>query len=232
MKNKLQRMAPEWHAEAAELMVENFGAIHESFLDSTKKAVWLGLLFNFTKQRGKEDKSIPHGMFGPWLAKNVPSLNRDTVATYMRLAKNVAEKGEFQISDFANFAHAGDLPNPILKLIEGKTQQQLLFDYRQSKFDADGNEILSADGSRRGRRRGQGGASKEQRAAHAAAEEEARLAEIEITAGETAGWLMEKSDDKNLGLISGTANFKKLHKAVVTAAGYLNRFEKGGAKCS
>ena len=152
----LMKLPPAWHAEAIELLKQNFGAIHQSFLDGTKKAVWLGLFLIFIKERGKEDKSIPHGAFGPWLKANVPDLHWDTCCTYMRLARDVAEKGKFQISEFRNFAGEQRLPPSLLKLVEGKTQQQLFLEFRQLKTDDDG-EALSADGTRRGRAIGAGG---------------------------------------------------------------------------
>lgn len=150
--NKLSKSAPAWHAEAIEILAENAIAIHETFIDSTKKAVWLGLCLIHVKTRGKEDKSIPHGEFGPWLKRSLPSLSWDTCCTYMRLARDVSEKGKFQISDFLNFAEAGDLPPSILKIIDGKTQQQLFLEFKQARIDEDGNVE-----SVRGRSPGEGG---------------------------------------------------------------------------
>ncbi|MDE2098208.1 MAG: hypothetical protein KGL39_13215 [Patescibacteria group bacterium] len=126
--NKLTKLPPAWHGEAIDLLKQNFGAIHTSFLDSTRRAVWLGIFLNEIKRRGKEDKSIPHGSFIPWLNKNFPDLHRDTCVTYMRLGREVCEKGKFQITDFSVFSR-GQLPPEAAQLIEGKTQQQLMLDW-------------------------------------------------------------------------------------------------------
>lgn len=133
MKNTLQKVAPEWHAEAVEILKENFTSIHESFLDSTKKAVWLGMFLNFVKQRGKEDKSIPHGEFLPWLEKNYPDAPARTCNTYMALASGVCEKGKFEIRQFSGFAHCGDLPKSVEAIVEGKTQSQLFLEFKQTR---------------------------------------------------------------------------------------------------
>ncbi len=133
MTNKLQKLPPSWHSEAVEMLTQNFEQIHRTFLDSTKRAVWLGLFLNHVKARGKEDGSIPHGEFGPWLQKNVPELNRDTCTTYMQLATNVAEKGNFQITEFPKFAQGGHLPPALENIVEGKTQAQLCFEFKREK---------------------------------------------------------------------------------------------------
>ena len=139
MSSKLQKTAPAWHAEAIEILTENASAIHETFLDSTKKALWLGLCLIHIKTRGKEDKSIPHGEFGRWLEKNLPSVPWNTCATYMRLARDVSEKGKFQIVDFPQFAHAGELPSSLLNIINGKTQLELFVEFKQARVDENGN---------------------------------------------------------------------------------------------
>jgi hypothetical protein len=168
-------MAPAWHAEAKQLLTENFGKIHRAFVDATQRAVWLGLFLVEVKERGKTDGSIPHGEFGPWLKRELPETHWDTVCTYMRLARSVAEKGEFQISDFLKFAEGanlsvlqiidadnGSLPpkirairNKIDDIVEGKTQQQLLLDmeFKQAKPGKNGDGELEPS---RGRRAGEG----------------------------------------------------------------------------
>jgi hypothetical protein len=160
--NKLTKSTPAWHAEAVELLNKNFNSIHTVFLDATKKAIWMGLFLAHIKARGKEDGSIPHGQFCPWLKKNVPDLSRDTVSSYLLLAKNVAEKGSFKIRDFPQFASNGQLPPSCLKVIEGKTQQQLFLEFKQGETDDDGN--LRA---KRGQLKGSKGCTKADRAAHA-----------------------------------------------------------------
>jgi hypothetical protein len=148
--NKLTKLPPAWHAEAVDLLKKNFAGIHSAFLDSTKKAVWLGIFLNEIKRRGKEDRSIPHGEFIPWLDKNLPDIHQETCRTYMRLGREVCEKGKFQIADFPQYSQ-GNLPAEALKLIEGKTQKQLFLEWKQ--VDGDGN-------ARVGRLPGEGGSRK------------------------------------------------------------------------
>lgn len=137
-KLQLQKSPPAWHAEAIQLLNENFNAIHAAFLDATKKAVWMGMFLNHIKDKGKADGSIPHGQFGPWLEKHVPQVSWNLCNTYMRLATGVCEKAHFQIVDFPQFAQIGHLPPEVEKVTEGKTQQQLFFEFKN--VDADGNK--------------------------------------------------------------------------------------------
>lgn len=132
----LEKINVSWHAEAAKLLRENFGKIHTAFTDATKRAVWMGMFLNHIKAKGKEDDSIPHGEFGPWMEKNVPEIPFRTAQTYMQLATGVCETGKFEIRQFSVFAQNGQLPPQIEKLIEGKTQQQLFLDFRSDKKEA------------------------------------------------------------------------------------------------
>src|SRR5690348_3120458 len=111
--SSLNKRIPEWHHEAKKLLAEHFAKINYQFLDSTKKEVWLGLFLQDIKARGKSDGSIPHGQFGKWMAENLPDVSLRQAQTYMQLAKDVCEKGKFQIRDFRVFAASGELPPPI-----------------------------------------------------------------------------------------------------------------------
>ena len=134
---KLQKLnSTHWHEEAVKLLKDNFQQIHLAFTDATKRAVWMGMFLNYIKQKGKEDGTIKHGEFGPWLEKNVPEISRDTVTTYMKLAVGVCEKGKFEITEFPQFAELGHLPPKIKQMIEGKTQQQLMFSFGGGKAEA------------------------------------------------------------------------------------------------
>lgn len=209
------------------MLLENFQRVHDLFTDATKRAIWMGMFLNHIKARGKEDKSIPHGQFGPWLEVNVPQLNRDTVATYMRLATGVCEKGKFQISDFPKFAGNGQLPPKISELVEGKTQQQLFLEFKQADPDD-----LENPKAKRGQLKGSKGLTKEQREKAAQRAEQERLNELEQTLLERIDWLMEISDAKNLGMMDARL-LKKFADAADTASGFAKRViasrnEKGG----
>ena len=225
---KLMKTAPKWHADAVDILKKNFGEIHRSFLDSTKKAVWMGLFLQNIKARGKDDGSIPHGQFGPWLKANVPDLHWDTICTYMRLAKECAEKGNFKIMEFPKFANLGELPPAIEKLVEGKTQQQLFLEFKQADpDDFDNNK------ARRGQLAGSKGLTKAMRAQAAEREEQERLNELEQTITTNTAWLLEISDAKNLGAMDSKL-LKKFADACDTAGSFAKRVlaarasEKGG----
>lgn len=149
--NKLTKLPPAWHADAAEALRQNVDAIHAAFLDATGRAVSLGLFLNNIKQRGKEDGSIPHGQFGPWCAKHVLSVKYRQLHQYMDLAEGLIKFGKFQICDYRTFALGGELPQEIKLLIANKTQKQLLLEFKQA--DADGNPRgpgrLPGEGGRR-----------------------------------------------------------------------------------
>jgi hypothetical protein len=150
MKNKLTKLAPAWHAEAAQMLNENFGKIHAAFTDATKRAVWLGLFLNDIKARGKDDGSIPHGQFMDWCKNNIPDLSYTQLGVYMKLALEVCEKGHFQINGFREFAGLpGHLPPKIEKMIEGKTQQQLFLQFKNVDDKGEPMKPGNAPGKRR-----------------------------------------------------------------------------------
>jgi hypothetical protein len=92
---------------------------------------------------------------------------------------------------------ATKLKDEICNRVDGKTAKQIRLAFGQVEEDETG-----AVKPKRGRLKGQGGASKEQRAAAAAAEEKARVDEIEIKADGFCAWIDEHCDDKGLGLIN------------------------------
>jgi hypothetical protein len=190
MKNKLQKIAPAWHGEAKKLLAENFAKINSAFLDSTKRAVWLGIFLNHIKDKGKADGSIPHGMFGPWLKENLTDVPWDRANEYMRIGREVCEKGKFQIRDFPQFAASGNLPSQILQLVEGKTQKQLFLEFKQVEMGEDGEFRV-----KRGRAKGSNGNPKHVRDAGKFRNEQERLDALKLKMDEVSDWL-----DENLNL--------------------------------
>jgi hypothetical protein len=214
MSNKLQKVAPKWHDEAKHMLLENFERVHNLFTESTKRAVWMGMFLNHIKTRGKEDKSIPHGQFRNWLAANVPALSNETLATYMRLATGVCEKGKFQISDFLTFAKNGQLPPELAKLVEGKTQQQLFLEFKQVDDDD-----LENPNAKRGHNKGSKGLTKEMREKAKLRAEQDRINDLEEKIIENIDWLRDIADAKNLGMMDGKL-IKRFCDACDTASGY------------
>ena len=115
------------------------------------------------------------------------------------------------------------LREKICALVDGKTQRQLFLEFKQAEEDAEGNAK-----KKRGRLKGQGGASKEQRAAAAELEAQERITEKKLKAEEVADWLIEMSDDAGFGEIAGTHELDILDRAMEKARGYIKHH--GGGK--
>jgi hypothetical protein len=107
----------------------------------------------------------------------------------------------------------------IFELVDGKTQRSLFLEFKQCDDD-------SAT-PKRGRLKGQGGATKEQRANAAELEAQERITEKKLKAEEIADWLLENADEKGFGEIFGTPELARLDKAMETARGFIKH---GGGK--
>lgn len=190
MKNSLTKAVPAWHAEAVTLLNDNFNKTHAAFLDSTKRAIWMGMFLSNIKHRGKEDGSIPHGQFMPWLEKNVPEISRTTITTYLRLSDGVCKKGKFQIDDFRHFADLGHLPPQLEKMIEGKTQQQLFLEFKQTEDGVN---------PKRGQLKGSKGLTKEQRVSAKMRVEEAELNALRLRVETFCSEANELADALHIG---------------------------------
>lgn len=215
-----------------------------------RRVVALGLFAWEIKER-----QLKHGQFGAWLAVHCPKLatvdektgkafSSRALRGYMDLTKSVLESVGFktigkyldeaeQFAGVKNLKHGGfllladkkvpdsarPLRDKICELVDGKTQRQLFLEFKQS--DDEGKKKI-------GRLKGQGGATKAQRANAAERETQERITEKTLKAEEIADWLLEMSDDKGLGEIAGTPQLAALDKAMETARGYIRH--QGGAK--
>jgi len=202
-----------------------------------------------------KEQKLKHGQFGAWLATHCPKLvTTDTTTgkakpsralqSYMELTKGVLEAEGYTIEKYLahiSNAHAmricqggkylllpdkklpeeaRELKAKICDLVDGKTKRQLFAEFKQAEEDETGEVKV-----KRGRAKGEGGASKQQRENAQQFAESARIEAIELQAIETKDWLMEVSDDKHLGLIPDDTR-RQLLEALDTAAGYLRRFKK------
>lgn len=167
-----------------------------------------------------------------------------SLETAMYLAKSALENCNYKIGDYIELlekrmSHAGDirdsrqlmllpdaklpeefkeLREQIFALVDGKSQRQLISEFRQVE-----------DGKvKRGRLKNSPGCTKEMRANAEELERQERITEKTLRAQEIADWLMEMSDDKGFGEIVGTAELGALDKAMETARGYIKRV--GGVK--
>jgi len=113
---------------------------------------------------------------------------------------------------------ARDLKGKLCDLVDGKTQRQLLLEFKQVEPDADG-----AVRPKVGRLKGQGGATKAQRVAKQQEDDNARLEAIRIKADEVHDWLIEVADDQHLGAALDLGQRDNLMNALATALAYLRR---------
>lgn len=134
---EVAKREPAWHAEAARLIRENHAKVHRGFLRGAKKATWFGLLLQTVKEHGKADGSIPHGQFMAWRQKHVPELEDRTAQFYMTMARKVIERAGVSGEELVKFGETRRLPKKVVELVEGKTQKQLLLDFRRARADDD-----------------------------------------------------------------------------------------------
>ena len=87
-----------------------------------------------------------------------------------------------------------DLREKIFAVIDGKTMKQLLLDFKSCEEDAEGNRKAKV-----GRRKGEGGASHDQRVAARRAAEIADRAAREARMEELTPWMVECADDAHWG---------------------------------
>ncbi len=228
MTDKVSTRDPEWLKESAGLLRQNFSHIHCALLDAAKRAAWLGLFLNYIKERGKEDHSISHGQFGPWLKNNLPDLNRDTVAFYMAIGRNIAKKTKLQFSKFgkSEICQRGELPDNVLLLVEGKTQNQLFLEFKQAKVQDDCLVVAP------GRAKGCRGTSKTQRDDAKATEEAGRRKALAHDSRAFRNWIDKNCDDRGFGTLPD-AEAVALEESCRLAAGFLhslNTARKGTAQ--
>lgn len=209
--------------------------------DGIKRVIAVGL---FAWQLKLE--KLKRGQFGIWLHLNAPELCRESqngfrasssLTSYMGLTKNLLESAGWTLEKF--FAAASksqqlkaspifllsdpsslDLPENVQALrgkietiIEGKSARQLMLDFKQTEEDADGNLKV-----KRGRRKGQGGASAKQRAEAKAREEAKTVMGMESNALLFGAWIDEVCDLKHLPLISDAAWTELAEKAEALVA--------------
>jgi hypothetical protein len=112
----------------------------------------------------------------------------------------------------------------MLKVVDQESHFRAVTRYRQVELKDD------ATVEKAGRRKGEGGATKEQRAKAAAEAEEKRVESIKLKAEQFADWLDDVADAKGLGQINGTSEFSKLFKSTEHAVAFMRRIagSKGG----
>ena len=159
---------------------------------------------------------LKHGQFGGWVKGECGEKAYRSVRSYLNLTDGVLKacgvrslkaavskwqtlpichRGEFLLANAANIPEAVQpLRDKVLKLIENKTQRQLFFEFKQAEEDEEGNARV-----KRGRLKGQGGATAAQRAARAAANAALEKAALELQTKATIKWLKANCVDDKIG---------------------------------
>lgn len=162
------------------------------------------------------------------------------VSTYMQMTKDVLEDMGFSVEDY--FKHLAKFPRglgicrdgkfllaapkklpkevaeikqQICDRVDGKTVKQIRLGFSQVEEDEETGELKT----KRGRLRGEGGVSKEQREAAKERAERERIEDLAAGAAEHGEWVEEFCDDKNGGLID-PAKFAKFAKRIAYAHHY------------
>ena len=235
--NKLTKIAPAWHAEAAAELNKDFTEIDALEMTARKRRAYLGLKFHYVKEKGKLDDSIPHGQFEGWMAVNCPAIPERTKQRYMKEAESVCESMGWQIGQIGRFdtpphklLELPDVPAKdrkaqqlLLELVEARGKFQPVTEYKQ----------LDKDGSpKRGQLKGSKGCTKEMRLKAKYANEQERLTALELNAGLFISWLKENLNlngfprmDEATG---GKQTLEDFREAIKEAHLFFQNFEKGG----
>lgn len=107
----------------------------------------------------------------------------------------------------------------LVELLANNSRRQVVHTLVQMEEDDNGVEKR-----KRGRLKGQGGATKEQREAAAAREERERLESIQIKADETTDFLLEYSDVKGFAKLDEIPGGEKTLKKLADAVAYAHNF--------
>jgi hypothetical protein len=157
-KTKSLEALPPWHRAVIAASKENSEKVRLILMDAAKRTVWFGILLDGAKERGKRDKSIPHGQFNNWCAAFLDDLRQQTWRKQaLTIGRHLIEKTKFKLSDAEHdkmIANPGYLPEPIQNVIDGKTRKILLLEAKECYERHDSEGVLEG---RLGRLPGEGG---------------------------------------------------------------------------
>jgi hypothetical protein len=171
--NKIEKHSPKWHAEVAAELNKEANQLVALGEEVATRRTRFGFMLVWIKAMGKADDSIPHGGFRPWLAKHCPNLSLSTAGEWITQAKSLMDPLKWKESDLVQFpipphrlllAKSDDLKGEDKAHLKALTDAQKKFvpltRYTQVELKDD------ASVPKIGRAKGEGGASREQRAAH------------------------------------------------------------------
>lgn len=177
---------------------------------------------------------LKHGEFKPWIEAHCKASSRASIFGWRLLARNIMETVKLSKSLMLDFSlpmedmlalppaevpkEQKEIRAKIDALIEGKSARQLFSEFKQTDGpDADGNMK-----SRRGRLKGQGGATAAQRAKAKAAQEASEIAGMESWADDVIEYITQHADDNQWGRID-TKKKQKLLEAFLVGIDYLKQ---------
>ena len=210
--SNLKKITPAWHAVVAAEINRDFVEVEALAHNARRRRAYLGLKFIYVKERGKADRSIPHGRFSPWLAKHCPIIPRRTIGEYMLEASSICERLGWLMGDIPEFktpphqlliAADGKLAptmekqrRSLLELVDHKGRFQAVTQYKQLAADGEAGE----EKSRRGRLKGCTGTTREQRL-KASGRPEEHPGALALRADEQADWARRQTDRPGLGTL-------------------------------
>lgn len=229
-----------------EAVKQQFGELFAEAQNGMRRIVTFGLF-----ALGVKLTQVKHGQFGDWVKGHFGESAYRTVRSHIQLTESTLEacgikklKPIFQNGSTLPISHHGDflliaeknvpeslkpLREKICGIVDGKSARALFTEFKQAEDDEDGKAK-----PKRGRRKGEGGATKEQRAAAKLREEEERVTALKLDAADFAKWCDKHGDDKGIGSFRGSKEWNKLKEAVESLAIYMKRADeratKGGAQ--
>lgn len=189
--------------------------------------------------------NLKHGQLSPWLESHAPDVAAVTIHRWRTMAKNLCEWSGLKFSNLENLAIPAEnlLTLPVEKLPanlqkarnkmdevldSARTPKQLFLDigFKQGELDAAGYPKAKL-----GRRKGEGGATKEQRRAAEARDDAARLIGLNESTIKVADFLMQQVGVNGVARLDevpdGTQTLQRLTEAVAYAHGFLQNLKKG-----
>jgi len=242
MGNKLQKGTPAWqsvsiashrdvigkpvrlkHGNDAKVAAELDAFISEAN-DGLRRILKVGFFIECI------DADLPWGMLQKWVEQHLPHRKFRTIQRWKQVAQNVGECVGLKLKDRLGLklhevitltldeltGDAKAARNKIEDEIEGKTYRQLFLQFKQSK---DGETPTN------GRRKGEGGATREQRAQAKRIEAETEIAGLEIQVRQFGNMGDALANDKAIGNPIIHATFDEVFPQIENVFRYMQRIQ-------
>jgi len=235
MSKHLEKQSPAWHAKVIAEINREFAETNELSETARRRRARLGLMLIWVKEAGKADGSIPHGMFGPWMKKNLAGIPLGTAGDYITEANSILGLLKWQNSEIPKFETPPHLlliaKSEDIKGVEKERQKKLadviaqqkhvraVTQYKQVELKDD------ATVAKRGRVKGEGGATKEQRARAKQIQAETEIKGLRIQViqfGELADAL---ANDKAIGEPEIQEQFEEVFPKIENLFRYMQRIQ-------